>query len=82
LRPWDNNDLTPNHWREGDEFVYTKCIRLALLLSFSLIFGASVSLAQEKMSMEDYNAQLAQWQGRENCSQTGTRTLVPKPAKK
>ncbi|HPM97337.1 MAG TPA: LysM peptidoglycan-binding domain-containing protein [bacterium] len=42
--------------------------RLALLLSFSLIFGASVSLAQEKMSMEDYNAQLAQWQGRETVA--------------
>lgn len=40
-------------------------IRLALLLSFSLIFGATVSMAQEKMSMEDYNAQLAQWQERE-----------------
>lgn len=40
-------------------------LRLALLLSFSLIFGATVSLAQEKMSMEDYNAQLAQWQERE-----------------
>lgn len=39
--------------------------RLALLLSFSLIFGATVSMAQEKMSMEDYNAQLAQWQERE-----------------
>ena len=40
-------------------------LKLALLLSFSLIFGATVSLAQEEMSMEEYNAQLAEWQERE-----------------
>ena len=51
-------------------------IRLALLLSFSLIFGATVSMAQEKMSMEDYNAQLAQWQEREAAAKKALDELI------
>jgi len=37
----------------------------AVVLSFSLIAGVSLSFAQEKMSMDEYRAQLQQWQERE-----------------
>jgi len=53
-----------------------KFIIFALALSISLLLGASFSIAQEKMSMDEYKAQLADWQQREadakgagdNCS--------------
>jgi nucleoid-associated protein YgaU len=40
-------------------------LSLALLLSFSLILGASQSMAQEEMTMDEYEAQLQEWQERE-----------------
>ena len=53
-----------------------KFIIFALALSISLLLGASFSIAQEKISMDEYKAQLADWQQREaeakgagdNCS--------------
>jgi len=42
-----------------------KFIIFALALSISLLLGASFSIAQEKMSMDEYKAQLAEWQQRE-----------------
>ncbi len=53
-----------------------KFIIFALALSISLLLGASFSIAQEKMSMDEYKAQVAEWQQREadakgagdNCS--------------
>lgn len=38
---------------------------VAVVLSFSLIAGTTISFAQEKMSMDEYRAQLQQWQERE-----------------
>ncbi len=41
-------------------------VSLALVLSFLLLFGAQLTLAQEKkMSMDEYRAQLKEWQDRE-----------------
>ena len=40
-------------------------ILLTLVLSFVLVFGATLSIAQEEMTMEEYEAQLAEWQQRE-----------------
>lgn len=40
-------------------------ILLTLVLSFVLVFGATLSSAQEEMTMEEYEAQLAEWQQRE-----------------
>ncbi len=40
-------------------------LSLALLLSFSLILGVSQSMAQEEMTMDEYEAQLQEWQERE-----------------
>jgi nucleoid-associated protein YgaU len=41
-------------------------VSLALVLSFLLLFGAQLTLAQEKkMSMDEYRAQLKDWQDRE-----------------
>jgi len=42
-----------------------KVIIFTLALSISLLLGASLSIAQEKMSMDEYKAQLADWQKRE-----------------
>ena len=42
----------------------SKLLILAIVLSFAFC-GVTTSLAQEKMSMDDYNAQLAEWQARE-----------------
>lgn len=42
-----------------------KVIIFTLALSISLLFGASLSIAQEKISMDEYKAQLADWQNRE-----------------
>ncbi len=38
---------------------------VALGIAFSMLLSANISLAQEKMSMEEYQAQLTQWQQRE-----------------
>jgi nucleoid-associated protein YgaU len=38
-------------------------LTFAIMLTLALFFGSSV--AQEKMTMEDYNAQLSEWQARE-----------------
>jgi nucleoid-associated protein YgaU len=38
---------------------------IIVILAFSLIVGSNVSMAQEEMSMEEYNAQLQEWQERE-----------------
>lgn len=38
---------------------------LTIVLCFALLLGASLSIAQEKMTMEEYNTQLAEWQKRE-----------------
>lgn len=38
---------------------------LICVLSILLLLGASLSIAQEKMTMEEYNTQLAEWQKRE-----------------
>lgn len=42
-----------------------KVIIFTLALSISLLLGASLSIAQEKISMDEYKAQLADWQNRE-----------------
>lgn len=42
----------------------SKLLSLAIVLSFAFC-GVTASLAQEKMSMDEYNAQLAEWQARE-----------------
>ncbi len=47
-----------------------KFIIFALALSISLLLGASFSIAQEKMSMDEYKAQLADWQNREAQAKT------------
>ncbi|MBN2411337.1 LysM peptidoglycan-binding domain-containing protein [candidate division KSB1 bacterium] len=47
-----------------------KFIIFALALSISLLLGASFSIAQEKMSMDEYKAQLADWQNREAEAKT------------
>jgi nucleoid-associated protein YgaU len=40
-------------------------VALALVFGLSLLVNANTAFSQEKMSMEDYEAQLAQWQQRE-----------------
>ncbi len=40
-------------------------VALALVFGLSLLVNANSAFSQEKMSMEDYEAQLAQWQQRE-----------------
>jgi len=42
-----------------------KMTLFTLALSVSLLLGATISMAQEKMTMDEYNAQLAEWQKRE-----------------
>lgn len=42
-----------------------KLTLFTLALSVSLLLGATFSMAQEKMTMDEYNAQLAEWQKRE-----------------
>jgi len=45
---------------------------LTLALSFSLLFGSSAVAQQKKMTMEEYNAQLKEWQTREaNAKKAG-----------
>lgn len=41
-----------------------------LALSISLLFGATFSMAQEKLTMDEYKAQLADWQTREADAKT------------
>ncbi len=45
-----------------------------LALSVSLFFGATFSMAQEKMSMDEYKAQLADWQKREADAKAAAET--------
>jgi len=44
---------------------------LILVLSLVLMLGASLSFAQEKMTMEEYEAQLAQWQQKLDAAEKG-----------
>lgn len=49
----------------------TNKLVLTFVLSLVLILGASLSLAQEKMTMEEYEKQLAEWQERLNAADKG-----------
>ncbi len=68
-KPWNNNsDMYIKLETLGGKLMKVtgkKLILFTLALSISLLFGASFSLAQEKMSMDEYKAQLADWQKRE-----------------
>jgi nucleoid-associated protein YgaU len=44
---------------------------LVLVLSLVLLLGASLSFAQEKMTMEEYEAQLAEWQTKLDAADKG-----------
>ena len=44
-------------------------VALMLVFGLSLLVNANTAFSQEKMSMEDYEAQLAQWQQREADAQ-------------
>ena len=49
----------------------TNKLVFTLVLSLVLVLGASFSIAQEKMTMEDYEAQLAEWQQRLDAADKG-----------
>ena len=47
---------------------------LTMAACFFLLVGVGISIAQEKMSMEDYQAQLSEWQMREADANTAVNT--------
>jgi nucleoid-associated protein YgaU len=49
----------------------TNKLVFTLVLSLVLVLGASFSVAQDKMTMEDYEAQLAEWQQRLDAADKG-----------
>ena len=44
---------------------------LIMVLSLVLLLGASLSFAQDKMTMEEYEAQLAEWQAKLDAAEKG-----------
>lgn len=49
----------------------TNKLVLTIVLSLVLVLGASLSFAQDKMTMEEYEKQLAEWQSRLDAADTG-----------
>jgi len=50
-------------------------LSLAIALSFLLLFGIQMSFAADKMSMEDYRAQLKQYQDKEAAAKKSERGM-------